>query len=284
MSKISIYARHRTIRQNLLPSELAILKIINEHGEIPSKLIATIHYNDSAPGHTRFILLTANKLLDLGLVQVKQDTINYPDHTEYSKVWRITKRGVGVLYCQTDQDPRVSGAKQNQKWTELNYHSIDANFAEANLRADSRIRVERIQQEPWCWRGFPDNKLSKLKPDLFAKTSRVDNGKRNFYHWFIEIDRDTEKPVRILRKCKAYENYLRATKPERKKYWCCGAFPIIVWVVPDEKRKNTLTQHISEAFSEMWEYGFFKVVLREELADFVANYGKNNHETAVRDE
>lgn len=279
MTKVTAYTRYRTIRKQLTVRDLAILNIVHQRGEIPTNLISVVHYGDSESGHGRCVLEVANKLLGLGLLQVRQDTVNYPNHSEFVKVWRITCRGVKVLYVNTSDDPRNKGVSRDRQWRELDYHCIDKNYAEANLRQDDRFKVERVEHEPWCWRDFPSSRTIKLKPDLFVQTSRIDEDGRNFYHWFIEADRSQERPKPILLKCQRYEKYMLETKAKREELWCCGVFPVIVWVVLDEKRKNDLKRHISGAFQAMYDKGIFQVVLREELADFVANFGKSTEES-----
>ncbi len=121
------------------------------------------------------------------------------------------------------------------------------------LKTDKTLTLQEIQFEPDCWRD-------KLKPDLYAVT--ISN--KYAYHWFFEIDRDTEAPVRIISKCRRYADYYRSGAEQKLR----GVFPLVVWLVPDEKRKTSLEQHIK---SEMGGFGkLFNVRIFDEQLNFTA--------------
>lgn len=91
-------------------------------------------------------------------------------------------------------------------------------------------------------------------------------------HWFLEIDRDTEPPSRVLRACLKYEEY-RRTGEERRRL---GIFPAVVWVVPDQKRAATLKRHI--AGEARLSRDLFTVVSLDDLAT-VVTAGSDAQET-----
>ena len=67
-----------------------------------------------------------------------------------------------------------------------------------------------------------------MKPDLYVVTGRDDFEDC----WFIEIDRGTESPAAISRKCRAYDLYWRSGLEQAEH----GTYPLVLWVVPDERR------------------------------------------------
>jgi hypothetical protein len=55
-------------------------------------------------------------------------------------------------------------------------------------------------------------------------------------HWFVEVDRATEPPNRVIKKCRQYEEYRHSDREQAKH----GVFPAVVWVVPNERRRDQL--------------------------------------------
>jgi hypothetical protein len=92
-----------------------------------------------------------------------------------------------------------------------------------------------------------------LKPDLYA----VALSDKYADHCFFEVDRSTEALSRVVDKCWRYVDYYRTGAEQRQN----GVFPLVVWVVPDEKRKNTLEQYIEN------EMGGFKQLFQVEVCD-----------------
>ena len=82
----------------------------------------------------------------------------------------------------------------------------------------------------------------QLKPDMFAITRCDDYEDR----WFIEIDLATESPQKIIDKCERYRDYYRSGT-EQKEF---GVFPLVLWIVPDEKRKAALHEHIRKTYPD----------------------------------
>lgn len=104
---------------------------------------------------------------------------------------------------------------------------------------------------------------TSLRPDTYAVTHRGELK----HHWFIEVDCNTEAPVRIIAKCNIYLDYLMSTTPED---WCCGQFPAVLWVVPTIKRRDALKRHIAENFPDFPVGRPFIVVTPQELPALIA--------------
>ena len=103
------------------------------------------------------------------------------------------------------------------------------------------LRLVKTELEPECWRAYSKTgKAVTLKPDMFAVTNCGSYEDR----WFIEIDLDTQAPVAVTEKCRRYHDYYR-TGFEQKRH---EVFPLVVWIVPDEARKNSITTHIRDEF------------------------------------
>lgn len=114
----------------------------------------------------------------------------------------------------------------------------------------------RVDHEPDCWRtylGMLGQRLT-LRPDL-----RLEITTREFRdNYFLEIDRATENPARVVAKCRQYQQYRRTGLEQQT----AGAFPAVLWIVPHTKRRDQLTQHIREA---QLTTGMFHVLTLNEL-------------------
>lgn len=116
--------------------------------------------------------------------------------------------------------------------------------------------IVRVDHEPDCWRtylGMLGQRLT-LRPDL-----RLEITTREFRDsYFLEIDRATENPARVIAKCRQYQQYRRAGLEQQ----ATGAFPAVLWIVPHARRRDQLVQHIRQA--ELTS-GMFHVLTLNEL-------------------
>ena len=82
--------------------------------------------------------------------------------------------------------------------------------------------------------------------------------------WFIEIDLNTEALPVLLDKCIRYYQYL-ATNIEQRRNG--GVFPIPVWIVPEEDRKQKLIAALDESFPNA--PNMFAVITAEEFGGLI---------------
>ena len=81
--------------------------------------------------------------------------------------------------------------------------------------------------------------------------------------YYIELDRGTERPVRIVEKCKTYVSYFLT---EQRLGRLKSPYKVI-WLVPDAKRKNSLDRHIKKHLGgNAW---VFQIVLQPLFTDFL---------------
>ena len=118
--------------------------------------------------------------------------------------------------------------------------------------ADARIALEvaarerafdlvEVEIEPASWRRFSGHGgvPAFVKPDLYVVTGRDDFEDC----WFIEIDRGTESPQAIGRKCRAYDLYWRSGLEQASH----GTYPLVLWAVPDERRAQKIKGILARA-------------------------------------
>jgi hypothetical protein len=118
--------------------------------------------------------------------------------------------------------------------------------------ADARIELEvaarkrlfdlvEVEIEPTSWRRFsgPGGAPAFIKPDLYVVT-----GRDEFEDcWFIEIDRGTESPQAIGRKCRAYDLYWRSGLEQAQH----STYPLVLWVTPTDQRARKIKSVVAHA-------------------------------------
>jgi hypothetical protein len=122
---------------------------------------------------------------------------------------------------------------------------------------DERLTLDRIQLEPESWRTYlgPGGEPKWLKPDLAVVT--ISGGYED--HWFIEVDRATEPPNRIVKKCFQYHEYRRTDREQAQH----ALFPAVVWAVPNKRRQEQLRRRLAN--ERTLDHGLFTVVTPDEL-------------------
>ena len=114
-------------------------------------------------------------------------------------------------------------------------------------RMQPDMKINRLDVEPVCWRSYQkDGKAQSLRPDLYAETASG----RFADHWFIEMDLDTESPNDIVEKCRRYQYYYQTRKEQDTR----GVFPIVLWIVPTEERKQKLFDAIRFNFGTRYPH------------------------------
>jgi hypothetical protein len=139
--------------------------------------------------------------------------------------------------------------------------------------ADARVEIEQAQRhgvlrlvelevEPACWRRYIGlgGARETVRPDLYVVT-----GSGEFEDcWFLEIDRGTESPTALTRKCRVYEKYRRSGIEQKTR----AVFPLVVWVTPDEARARRIETLIRR--SRNLDRDLFRVTPAARLVELVA--------------
>ncbi len=98
-----------------------------------------------------------------------------------------------------------------------------------------------------------------LKPDAFVRLT-IGEFEENY---FFEADNATEHIGRVIAKCKQYIAYFNTGIEQREN----EVFPLVVWIVPDEKRKIAILNRIKEDLDAYWE--LFEVVTLDGFSGFI---------------
>jgi len=134
----------------------------------------------------------------------------------------------------------------------------DCYLAIRALEDRGEVELVHFETEPRCWRDShgPGGARRVLKPDAFLISVQGDFEDR----WFLEVDRCTESPSRLLAKAEAYIAYFQSGREQAE----TGAFPRALWVVPDEARQNQLVKTLGKLPEET--VGLFRVTTTGEFA------------------
>lgn len=107
------------------------------------------------------------------------------------------------------------------------------------------LELLEFQAEPPCWRDYPDRsgRTLTLKPDAFARLG-VGDFERSA---FIELDRGTESPATLTRKCQAYIAYFRTGLEQRNH----GVFPSVLWLGTNARSVGRITDVVHRLPAEV---------------------------------
>lgn len=194
--------------------------------------------------------------------------------TEERLLKRLDRRVGGVragsasyVYALGPTGARLLG--QSKRTTEPSELFLDHTLAIGATRVlihqaarAGNLEVSEVEIEPACWRRFvgPGGARDIVRPDLYVVTTAADYEDA----WFIEVDRGTESPAAISRKCHAYERYWRSGQEQTRH----GSFPLVVWSAPSEQRAARIRRLISTARNLNSE--LFRVTVQNDLVQLLA--------------
>ncbi|MGG5342167.1 replication-relaxation family protein [Enterococcus sp. AZ192] len=188
---------------------------------------------------------TTKRMKELGIIDHLAQQIGGKRGGSSGKIWTFSASGYNLL--KLGNTKLKAGRKRLYEPTSILFleHMLAINESYTKLlELDRQKKIEllEVQHEPRCWRTFSERGISfYLKPDLFA--SLVPAHEREFETvYFLEIDRATEAPIKVIKKCKQYINYFNSGIEQRQN----GVFPFVVWITPNEKRCEQLTRYIHE--------------------------------------
>jgi hypothetical protein len=134
------------------------------------------------------------------------------------------------------------------------------------VEAERRGGVELVEfvAEPACWRRYSTAAgRVTLKPDAYVQLGMgayLDS-------WFVELDRATASSTTITRKLATYRSYWQSGKEQADR----GAFPWVLWLVPDERRHEVLVDLCGKQPADSWR--LFMVSLFEGGVDLMVGGG-----------
>ena len=246
---------------SLQPTEQLFLDLLHDHRFLTTHQLARLarHQFGNRRSAKRQTLRHLDSLHDRKLVTALERRVGGWQGGSAVTIWTLTTKGLRLL----------TGKRTGR----IRPHHFSTTFLEHLLAvAEVRVSLEEttcqtpglevsLQTEPGCWRTYLDGAgmTATLKPDLALRVTTTDF----VDHYLIEVDRATENPGRVIRKCWQYETY-RRTGAEQKQI---GVFPLVVWVVPNLGRAQQLSQAIS--VEPKLPSQLFTVVTHEQLASLI---------------
>ena len=248
-----------------------ILATVRAFRFLTTRQLARQHFSLTEPDAV--IPRTANsalaKLRTLGLLVNLDRRIGGVRAGSGGHVWQLTDLGNRLL---AEHLGEAAGARvrPSEPSTSFLDHTLAVAELVITLQASTRhgVMIERLQAEPECWRTHLGSagEPRTLKPDL-ASVSQCGEF-TDFYFW--EVDRATEAPNRVVKKCLQYQQY-RDTGAEQRIH---GLFPAVVWVVPHPRRREQLERHL--AAETRLDQRLFTVIELGQVTDLV-RYGADHY-------
>lgn len=205
------------------------------------------------------------KLSELGLISSLSRRIGGVRAGSGSFIWHLTHAGERLLRLHDNRAFPVRRHCEPSPYFlahTLAVAEIAIKFTE--ICREHEPQITALQLEPECWRAYSSTGVSlSLKPDLYATTTTEEYEDR----YFIEVDLDTESPAKIIEKCQKYHAYYRSGLEQEES----EMFPLTVWVVPSDSRKEKLIRHLKEAFDKQAK--LFAVITCDELEHLVLEGG-----------
>jgi hypothetical protein len=252
------------LAERLSQRDQDILTSLADYRYLTSDQIRRLHFARHATelAALRSVNRTLAKLKEYDLIFCLPRRIGGVRSGSGAYIWAVNNTGLRIV----SDDSQAIRKRLNEPSTTFLTHTLAV--AETAVRLKEMERTNKIgllecSPEPLCWRAYEDErgKAISLKSDLFSVTT---DGEYED-HWFIEVDLATERPVRVVEKCRQYLAYMK-TNLEQKRY---GVFPLVVWIVPEEKRQDSILSHLTAELGK--SAGIFKVLTLAEFEELLQN-------------
>ena len=260
------------LHKRLTPRDLKILANLVKYRFLFTNQIQRLFFTENESRRTNLINTNRvlKKLREYGVIAPLKRSIGGFKAGSSSMIWHLTEGGYRLLnLLNEEQYPRKRFDKPS---TVFLAHTLAIAETSVQLtticRASEKHTLKVADPEPSCWRIYQDDgKKLILKPDLYAVTTETDaDGNKYEDSWFIEMDLGTESPNQVVEKCQAYLRYFNTGIEQTAK----GVFPVVVWLVKDEARKERLRQYIREKMPPQPK--LFLVITPDQLGKMVLQY------------
>lgn len=264
----------RKVEADLGPRDWAVLHDLARVRLLTGRMVQRLHVHEGSSltqaRRTRSLL---QRLHDLGLV-----------HRSERRIGGVYAGSAGFVYGLTAVGQRLTtklgpaGGKRLRRPWEPAAGFVDHVLAVSELYVKLReaerggeVDLISFEAEPAGWRWWVDvsGKRLVLKPDAVVVLGSGDIE----LHEFVEVDRSTESGTVLKRKALVYVDYWQAGVEQAKS----GIFPLVVWLVPDERRKQQLVEVLARLPPEAWQ--LFTVGLYDRAVDSLTNTTPNSKET-----
>ena len=268
-SKNLTYKQLKKLNHRMFDRDRDILREILKCRYITTAQIRRLHFLDAATPSAglRAASRALSKLKDYGLIEHLERRIGGVRAGSGSFVWCLQMAGLKIL-ALNDNEEIPTRKRFFEPSPQFLTHTLAITETYIRLTEMSGTELINSEIEPDCWRNYPSigGTALTLKPDLYAVTASGEYED----HWFFEIDLATESVPRVLKKCQQYLEYYHNGAEQRR----TGIFPIVVWLVPDEKRKSALMYMLTDNFKNT--PAIFRIITPDEFETLVRNGSETN--------
>lgn len=260
-------AQLEELQERLTARDSSVLEAIQKYRFMTSSMIGRLYFNNctTKTSKTRNQNLLLKRLADHGLIRPLKRRIGGSEGGSNEQIWHLTEAGYRLLVLNTPSPVK------RKRFAEPSVLFLSHTLAIAECAVQLTmicqnshdLTLEAVDTEPTCWRKYKDNgRVNYLKPDIFVISSYSSYED----HWFMEMDLGTESAAQIVDKCNTYIEYFY-TGIEQKE---TGLFPVVVWIVKDEARKEKLREIIRENLKGQPK--MFLVIRPDELEGMLRQY------------
>jgi hypothetical protein len=227
------------LKDRLSERDLQILHDLEDFRLLTTRHIQRLHFTTghrTSSAATRACTRVLARLTELGLVAHLTRRIGGVRQGSAATTWQLAATGERLLRTIRGNGTR---RRYTEPATEFIAHTLEVAELAVRLREaerDRALEVPEIQAERRAWTRFigPHGAPVWLRPDLRAVTAGIDFEQ----HWFIELDRRTERATFLERKLTTYGAYYSSGQYQAAH----DLFPTVLWVVPDLRRSEELAR------------------------------------------
>jgi hypothetical protein len=255
------------VRRSLSARDIEVVERAAAHRYLTTRQIEGFCFADHATPLTaaRVCRRVLRRLCDLRVLVHLKRRVGGVRAGSASFVWQVGPVGDRLMRKSSTGHVRRRTREPSVLFLDHCLAVADAHLALLRAHRAPRLELVEVQTEPDCWRPFSGYGGGRqiLKPDLYLVTA--DPGDTEFVNcWFIEVDRGTENPARLLAKCEVYEAYRRTGTEQADD----GAFPLVVWVMANQGDVDRLRTRLQADRS--LDQRMYRITTAARLAELVA--------------
>lgn len=234
------------LRRKLSVRDVAVLSSLARLRLMTGGQVQRVHVSEGStatrPRRTRSLL---KRLHDLKLIVRLSRTIGGIRSGSTGFVYGLSGLGQAVLDMQGPYEKRRRRTWETKPYFQdhvLAVAELYVRILEVTHKGGTEVLT--FDAEPACWRRFmgTGGEPVILKPDAFVRVAVGDIERSAF----VEVDLATESPNTVLRKCQVFATYWRSGVEQQRH----GVFPRVLWLVPDERRRERLSDVVRHVSAE----------------------------------
>lgn len=244
--------------------DMTVLDLLANHRFLTTTQVFGFLFHDhaSVDSGSRVCRRVLHRLEAVGLIERPIRRVGGLSAGSASSIWLLTSAGQRLRSLRSGLGAVGRVREPGERFVRHYLAVADAHLALVTAARAGQFELVRVELEPGCWRSYTGlgGSSEMLKPDLYAVTASGEYED----HWFCEIDRATESLPTLIRQCQQYETYRRSGREQAER----GLFPIVLWIVPDDRRADKLDATLRAAHN--LDRALFRITTPEHLIDVIA--------------